>query len=67
MAEEAIRLLSEHEQWHLRSFDEFRRRLRGVEGDELRHLLVGAGAISFEYTKGDGEMQGLRERNPDRL
>jgi hypothetical protein len=67
MAEEAIRLLLEHPQWKLRSFDEIKRRVRGFEDDELRQLLVRSGAIAFDYTRGGLEMWGLRERNRDQL
>jgi hypothetical protein len=67
MAEEAIRALLEHEQWRIRSFNEIKRRVRGFEDDELRKLLVRAGAITFEFTRGGKEMWGLRERNRDRL
>jgi hypothetical protein len=67
MAEEAIRLLLEHEDWSLRSFDEIKRRIRGFTDDELRRLLVRAGAIAFERTRGGEELWGLRERNRSRL
>jgi hypothetical protein len=67
MAEEAIRLLLEHEDWTLRSFEEIKRRIRGFDDDELRQLLVRAGAVAFERTRGGDEMWGLRERNRGRL
>jgi hypothetical protein len=70
MAEEAIRGLLMHENWKQRSFDEIKRRLRGFDDDELRRLLVRAGAVAFDR-KSDGEereeMWGLRERNAKRL
>ena len=67
MAEEAIRLLLEHEDWTLRSFEEIKRRIRGFSDDELRQLLVRAGAVAFERTRGGDELWGLRERNRARL
>ena len=47
-AEEAIKSLLINPEWALRSFDEISRRLRGFDGDELRRLLVRAGAVSFD-------------------
>ena len=67
MAEEAIRLLLDHEDWTLRSFEEIKRRIRGFSDDELRQLLVRAGAVAFERTRGGDELWGLRERNRARL
>ena len=67
MAEEAIRGLLSHERWTLRSFDEIERRLRGFDDDELRRLLVRAGAVAFERKSGGDELWGLRERNSERL
>jgi hypothetical protein len=38
----------------------------GFSDDDLRQLLVRAGALRFEGSNGD-ELWGLRERNQDRL
>ncbi|WP_221357633.1 hypothetical protein [Streptomyces beigongshangae] len=61
MAEEAIRelLLSAQPK---RSFEVIERRVGGFDGDELRQLLVRAGAVRF-YGRNDKELWGLRERN----
>ena len=67
MAEEAIRQLLQHPQWEQRSFDEIRRRLGGFADDELRCLLVRAGAVAFWSDSGKKEWWGLRERNAHRL
>lgn len=66
MAEAAIRRLLQNEQWKKRSFTAIQRRLGGFADDELRRLLVRAGAIRFEDGSGD-ELWGLLERNPDEL
>jgi hypothetical protein len=62
MAEEAIRGLLKHSDWTLRSFDEIQKRVRGFEPQELRQLLVRAGAVAFTGQRGE-ELWGLRERN----
>jgi hypothetical protein len=66
MAEEAIRQLLFHPEWELRSFELIKRRIGGFTEDELRQLLVRAGALRFEGTDGK-ELWGLRERNQARL
>jgi hypothetical protein len=66
MAEEAIRQLLLHDEWRQRSFTAVKRRVGGFSDDELRQLLVRAGALRFEGSDGD-ELWGLRERNQDRL
>jgi len=67
MAEEAIRGLLTHERWTLRSFEEIKRRLRSFDDDELRRLLVRAGAVAFGRQETGEELRGLRERNFGRL
>jgi hypothetical protein len=55
MGEEAIRGLLMHQDWSLRSFEEIKRHLRGFdagEGNELRKLLVTAGALAFDTKDG---------------
>jgi hypothetical protein len=48
MAEVAIRSLLWPKEWELRSFGAIKRRMGGFDDDELRRLLVRAGALSFE-------------------
>ena len=66
MAEAAIRDLLLHETWPLRSFSVIKKRVRGFEDNELRQLLIRAGAVCFEDKAGE-EMWGLRTRNEDKL
>jgi len=66
MAEEAIRTLLESDRWQKRSFEEIRKRLGGFEDDDLRQLLVRAGAVRF-FGSDDKELWGLRSRNLDEL
>ena len=62
MAEQAVNLLLQNEKWKKRSFTEIQKRIGGFEGDELRKLLVRAGAVKFEASD-DGELWGLISRN----
>ncbi len=48
MAEQVARQLLEHEKWERRSFKAIKHRLGGFDDDELRKILVRAGAIRFE-------------------
>jgi hypothetical protein len=66
MAEEAIRSLLLHKDWELRSFDAIKRRVGGFADEQLRQLLVRAGALSFQG-EGGKELWGLKERNEHRL
>jgi len=66
MAETAIRELLLRKQWTLRSFSAIQKRIRGFDDNELRRLLIRAGAVCFDG-KGDQEMWGLRTRNEDRV
>ena len=66
MAEEVAKALLEYEQWRKRSFDEIKKRLGGFGDDELRKILVRAGAVRFEGQKGK-ELWGLISRNKDAL
>lgn len=63
MAESAIVRLLEHPQWKRRSFSHIKARLGGFGDDELRRLLVRAGAVSFHSN--DIEWWGLLKRNGD--
>jgi hypothetical protein len=53
-------------EWELRSFDAIKRRLGGFEDEQIRQILIRAGALKFEG-KGGEEMWGLLERNRHRL
>ena len=66
MAEEAARALLQNEQWKKRSFEEIKKRLGGFDDNELRKILVRAGAIRFEATERK-ELWGLITRNKDEL
>ena len=66
MAEQAVRTLLQHKKWQKRSFDEIKRRLGGFGEDELRKILVRAGAVSFEGKDGV-ELWGLVSRNEPNL
>jgi hypothetical protein len=66
MAEQAARALLEHEKWRKRSFEEIKKRLGGFDDDELRKILVRAGAVAFEGENGR-ELWGLISKNKDKL
>jgi hypothetical protein len=70
MAEEAIHQLLSHQTWTLRSFELLKRHIRGFREDELRRMLISAGALAFDDESNDGttvEYWGLRTRNLHRL
>jgi hypothetical protein len=62
----AIRRLLRQNPWDLRTFDALRRHLPGFADDELRRLLVAAGAVAFHNEKGE-ELWGLIKTNKSRL
>jgi hypothetical protein len=64
-AEAVIRKLLLHERWALRSFDQIKHHLGGFDDNELRRLLVQAGALRFGV--GGREMWGLFERTSHAL
>ncbi len=66
MAEEAVKRLLNHPNWQQRSFKAIKEKVGGFEDDELRKLLVRAGAIRF-WDRRKGELWGLRERNESEL
>jgi len=53
-------------EWTLRSFDVIKRHLGGFDDDDLRRILVRAGAIRFWSISGE-ELWGLLDRNRHRL
>ena len=66
MAEHAAKLLLQTDKWQKRSFEEIKKRLRGFGDDELRKILVRAGAVQFEGSQSN-ELWGLISRNRDEL
>ncbi len=69
MAEQAIADLLNHPDWKLRSWKILSSRIGGFDEEELRQMLVRAGALRFwSHENGqDLEWWGLRTRNEDRL
>ena len=67
MAEQVARQLLEHKNWKRRSFKAIKHRLGGFDDDELRKILVRAGAIRFEDRNTKEEFWGLIHRNRDVL
>jgi hypothetical protein len=66
IAEQAAKQLLESEKWQKRSFEEIQKRLGGFEENELRRILVRAGAVRFMGNE-DKELWGLLTRNKDTL
>jgi hypothetical protein len=62
MAENAARELLECERWQKRSFTTIKARLGGFDDDELKRVLVRAGAVRFRGAN-DEELWGLLKRN----
>jgi hypothetical protein len=62
MAETAARTLLESKQWEKRSFKAIEARLGGFTEDELRKVLVRAGAVRFKGANGQ-ELWGLLKLN----
>ena len=65
-AEQVVRELLLNTRWSLRSFEVIQHHIGGFGEDELRQILVRAGAIRFESRSGV-ELWGLLERNRHRL
>jgi hypothetical protein len=66
MAENAARVLLESEKWKMRSFTQIKARLGGFGDDELRKVLVRAGAVRFKGMD-EEELWGLLKRNVDSI
>ncbi len=62
MAENAARELLECERWEKRSFTAIKARLGGFDDDELKKVLVRAGAVRFRGANNE-EFWGLLKRN----
>ena len=58
----AAKKLLQDDRHSKRSFDAIKRRLAGFEDDQLRRILIAAGAVRFEARDGT-ELWGLVERN----
>jgi len=68
MAEEVAKKLLSNDKWGKRSFSEIHKRLGGFEEDELRKILVRAGAVRFEKNGNNTEeLWGLISRNKNDL
>jgi hypothetical protein len=65
-AEHAARQLMMDEKWRWRTFDILKHHLGGFEDNELRQILVRAGAIRTVANNGK-EVWGLLDRNRDKL
>lgn len=66
MAEQVTRSLLKDDRWKKRSFKEIKKRLGGFDDNDLRRILVRAGAVRFESRTGD-ELWGLLSRNHEEL
>lgn len=62
-----ITALLKSKKWEKRSFNAIKNRLKGFKDDELRKLLVAAGAISFESKENEEELWGLISKNKSEL
>lgn len=68
MAEKLVRKLLSNKEWKTRSFEEIGKKIGGFEEDELRKLLIRAGAVRFyKKDKTKKELWGLLSRNKDKL
>ena len=69
MTEQAVNLLLKHPDWKMRSFDVIRKKIGGFDENEneLRKILVGAGAVRFVRKSDNREFWGLIEKNEDKL
>ncbi|MES2954079.1 MAG: hypothetical protein V4711_01425 [Pseudomonadota bacterium] len=66
MAEETVRHFLSHKSFTDRSFDVLKKHLGGFEDDELRKILVRAGAVRT-YREDDGEWWYLLSRTNERI
>jgi hypothetical protein len=63
-SENLVRKLLSHNKWRLRTFKTIQHHVAGFEDDELRKILIRAGALRFTDAEGI-EIWGLMERNMD--
>ncbi|MEW7989986.1 MAG: hypothetical protein AB2724_10950 [Candidatus Thiodiazotropha sp.] len=66
MAEKVAKDLLSNEKWEKRTFEAIKKRLGGFDDNELRKILVRAGAVRFEGSNGE-ELWGLISRNESAL
>lgn len=66
MAEKVAKDLLSNNKWDQRSFEAIKNRLGGFEDDELRKILVRAGAVRFKGKDGE-ELWGLISKNETAL
>jgi hypothetical protein len=64
MAEQAVITLLQHQRWRRRTFRTIRAAVGGFSDDELRQLLVRAGALRYSYDD-ETEVWGLISRNTE--
>lgn len=68
MAERVVYKLLSDDRWKKRSFSEIQKRLGdGFPENELRKILLRAGAVRFEKKETKDELWGLLERNKEDL
>ena len=63
MAEQVAKQLLEFEGWKQRSFKEIKGKLGGFEDNELRKILIRAGAVKFKRREDSEELWGLLSKN----
>jgi len=66
-SESAVKTLLEQPDWKCRTFETIKKRLGGFDDDELRKLLVRAGAVRAYRDADEAELWGLASRNPELL
>ncbi|HWW12536.1 MAG TPA: hypothetical protein VN018_08460 [Brevundimonas sp.] len=66
-SEAAVKALLTHPDWKCRTFDMIQKRLGGFDEDELRRLLVRAGAVRAYRNSDKAELWGLASLNPELL
>ena len=65
-AEALVRKLLQHRRWRFRTFETLKYHIAGFEDDDLRQVLIRAGAVRFLDNHGEG-IWGLIERVDDLL
>lgn len=67
MAEQVAKQLLEFKGWKQRSFKEIKGKLGGFEDNELRKILIRAGAVKFKRREDSEELWGLLSKNKEEL
>lgn len=65
MAEQVAKQLLEFKGWKQRSFKEIKGKLGGFEDNELRKILIRAGAVKFKRREDSEELWGLLSKNKE--